>query len=159
MTLFELKQTMKTLQDAITADAAWIQEHAGNPETTMDEINAKTAHRDEMQARYELVKKEHDAMEDKQRASVAMQAGKGAGMTEKDVQLKTKAAYYRAKASGDKAAIEKAYTALGAIPGLDAELGNGSKLLPTTLSNELIVDPVVENPMREVVRVSNITGI
>lgn len=159
MTLFELKQTMKTLQDAITADAAWIQEHAGNPETTMDEINAKTAHRDEMQARYELVKKEHDAMEDKQRASVAMQAGKGAGMTEKDVQLKTKAAYYRAKASGDKAAIEKAYTALGAIPGLDTELGNGSKLLPTTLSNELIVDPVVENPMREVVRVSNITGL
>lgn len=159
MNLFEIKQNLKTLSDAIAADAQWIVEKAGNPDTPMDEITAKTKHRDELQGRYDLLKAEHDRMEEAQRTQVAMQAGKGAGMTEKDVQIKTKAAYYRAMATGDKAAVEKAYVALGAIPGMDADLGNGSKLLPTTLSNELIVDPVVENPMREVVRVSNINGL
>lgn len=159
MNLFEIKQNLKTLSDAIAADAQWIVEKAGSPDTPMEEITAKTKHRDELQSRYDLLKAEHDRMEEAQRTQVAMQAGKGAGMTEKDVQLKTKAAYYRAMATGDKVAIEKAYVALGAIPGMDADLGNGSKLLPTTLSNELIVDPVVENPMREVVRVSNINGL
>ena len=61
ITLFELKEKLVGLQAAITADAEWIAEKAANPETPMEEINKKKAHRDELQARYELLKAEHDA--------------------------------------------------------------------------------------------------
>lgn len=159
MTLFELKEKMATMKAAIKADADWISEKAGDPTTPMDEINAKKQHRDEMQVRYDMLKAEHDAMEEAQRTSIAMQAGKGAGMDEKQVRTKAKADYFRALATGDEASVRKAYSLLGAIPAADSDLGNGSKLLPTNMSSEIIVEPVVENPMRSAVRVSNIRGL
>lgn len=156
MNLFEMKQNMKTLSDAIAADAQWIQEKAGNPEVSMDEINAKTAHRDELQARYDLIKKEHDRMEEAQRTAVAMASGKGPGMTEKDVEVKAKAAFYRAALLGGN--VEKAYEGLGGIPADTADLGLGNNLLPTNVSNELLLEPVETNPLRPICHVTNITG-
>jgi len=64
--------------------------------------------------------------------------------------------YQAALAGGD---TSKALVALGGIPALDASQGNGSNLLPVTLTNELILEPLVENPMRDIVRVSAITGL
>ena len=159
MTLFEMKEKLNMLKAAILADANWLAEKAADTSVTMEEIEEKKAHRADLQNRYDTLKAEHDRMEEEQRISIAIDAGKGAGMTEKDVRVKAKANLYRALLDGDKASIEKAYTALGAIPALDADLGNGSKLLPTTLQNELIVEPREMNPMRDVVRMSNIRGL
>lgn len=156
MNLFEMKQNMKTLSDAIAADAQWIQEKAGNPEVAMDEITAKTAHRDELQARLDLLKKEHDRMEEAQRTAVAMANGKGHGMTEKDVKVKAKAAFYRAALLGDN--VKKTYEGLGGIPANTADLGYGDNLLPTNVSNELLLEPIEENPLRPICRVTNISG-
>lgn len=159
MTLFEMKEKLNMLKAAILADANWLAEKAADTSVTMEDIEEKKAHRADLQNRYDTLKAEHDRMEEEQRISVAIDAGKGAGMTEKDVRIKAKANLYRALLSGDNSAIEKAYTALGAIPALDADLGNGSKLLPTNLQNELIVEPREMNPMRDVVRMSNIRGL
>lgn len=159
MTLFEMKEKLNTLKSAILADANWLAEKAADPSTKMEEIKEKQAHRDELQARYDTLKAEHDRMEEEQRVSVAIDAGKGAGMTEKDVRIKAKANLYRALLTGNTAEIQKAYTALGAIPALDADLGNGSKLLPTNMQREIIVEPREENPMRGIVRMSNIRGL
>lgn len=159
MTLFEMKEKLNMLKSAILADANWLAEKAADTSVTMEEIEEKKAHRADLQNRYDTLKAEHDRMEEEQRISVAIDAGKGAGMTEKDVRIKAKANLYRALLSGDNSAIEKGYTALGAIPALDADLGNGSKLLPTNLQNELIVEPREMNPMRDVVRMSNIRGL
>lgn len=159
MTLFEMKEKLNTLKSAILADANWLAEKAADPSTKMEEIKEKQAHRDELQARYDTLKAEHDRMEEEQRVSVAIDAGKGAGMTEKDVRIKAKANLYRALLTGNTAEIQKAYTALGAIPAMDADLGNGSKLLPTNMQREIIVEPREENPMRGIVRMSNIRGL
>ena len=159
MTLFEMKEKLNTLKSAILADANWLVEKAADPSTKMEEIKEKQAHRDELQARYDTLKAEHDRMEEEQRVSVAIDAGKGAGMTEKDVRIKAKANLYRALLTGNTAEIQKAYTALGAIPALEADLGNGSKLLPTNMQREIIVEPREENPMRGIVRMSNIRGL
>ena len=156
-TLFECKEKMATLQAAIAADAAWIAEKAADPSTPMDEINAKKAHRDELQARYDMIKEEHDRIEEAQRTAVAVKAGKCAGMTEKEAKLKAKAAFYRAAFSGRD--VSKAYEGLGGLPAADVDLGNGSALLPTNLSNELITEPVEENSLRQIEPVSQITGL
>lgn len=159
MTLFEMKENLFSLQNERKGIADWIAEKAADPNVSMEEINAKKAKMDELTSRIDILQKAHDDEEAAQRTAMAVQKGSGAGMTEKDVRIKAKADAYRALATGTKADVEKAYTALGAIPALDADLGNGSKLLPTNMQDEIIVEPVEDNPMRGIMRVSNIRGL
>lgn len=155
ITLFELKEKMATLGAAIAADAEWIAEKAANPETPMEEINAKKQHRDELAARLDMLKAEHDAMEAEQRERVQAISEGG----ERNDQIRAKAAFYRAALGKDKAELRKAYAGLGALPAGDADLGTGEKLLPKNVADELIVEPFADNPMRGIVRVSQIPGL
>ena len=154
MTLFELKEKLATMNAAIKADADWIAEKAADPNVPMEEINAKTAHRDEMTERKNLLQAQHDEMEKAQRD--ALKGQPDTGNPEKDNLVKNKAAFYRAVASGDK---NKTYTGLGAIPVGSTDMGNGSALLPSVLSNELIVEPFEENSLRRVEQTSQIAGL
>ena len=155
-TLFELKQDMATMQSAIAADADWISEKAADPTVSMEDIKAKTAHRDELQARYDMLKAEHDRMEEAQRVKVAEKGGTPA-MDEATVKEAAKANFYRTALLGGD--IKKSYEGLGAIPTGDADLGYGENLLPTNLSNELLLEPVEENSLRNIEPVSQITGL
>ncbi len=159
MTLFELKEKIATLNAAIKADADWIAEKAADPNVPMDEIKAKTTHRDELAARRDLLQKQHDDMEKAQRDALALQGSGSSGVTEKEVLTKNKAAFYRAVAFGDKEAARKTYSALGAIPAGSADLGSGSNLLPTNLSNEIITEPFEENSLRQVEETSQVAGL
>lgn len=155
-TLFELKEKMAELSAAIGADAEWIAEKAADPATPMEDINAKKAHRDEMQARFDMIKAEHDAMEAAQKAAVKRQAAEEP-TDEKGARLKAKAAFYRAALTGGD--VRKAYEGLGAIPAASADLGNGDSLLPTNMSSELLLEPLEENSLRRIEPVSQITGL
>ncbi len=157
MTLFELKEKITTLNAAIKADADWIAEKAADPAVPMEEIQAKTAHRDELTERRDLLQKQHDEMEEQQRNAIALKDGSGNGSTEKDILIKNKAAFYRAVAT--KEGRKKAYEGLGALPAGSEDLGNGSALLPSTLSNELIAEPFEENSLRRVEQTSQIAGL
>lgn len=161
MTLFELKEKMTTLSTAIKADADWIAEKAADPATSMEDINAKKSHRDELQGRFDLLKAEHDKMEAEQKAALERQqkSQPNSGNPDKDNAIKAKAAYYRAVATGDKEAAQKTYQGLGGIPAGSADMGSGSHLLPTTLSSELIVEPAEENSLRRVEQISQVAGL
>ena len=156
MTLYDMKSHLATLEKAIAADAAWIAEKAADPSVEMTEINAKKTHRDELQARYDMLKTEHDAEEARQLASVKAAERQAVG-GKSDSRIAAKAAFYRAAFNGGD--ISKAYSGLGALPANNADLGYGSKLLPKNLSQELITEPVEENSLRQVEPVSNVTGL
>lgn len=152
MTLFEIKEKMATLQAAIQADAEWIAEKAADPSVSMEDITAKKAHRDELQSRFDMLKAENDDMEARQKANVQAKAALG----DKEQKIASKAAFYRDAMNGQ---TKKSYEGLGAIPAADSDLGTGDKLLPTNLSNELLVEPFETNPLRTVARITNITGL
>lgn len=157
MTLFELKEKMATIKAAILADANWIAEKAADPSVAKEDLDAKKAHRDELQGRYDMLKAEHDRMEEEQRIEIIGKGkGKPEGMTEKEAAVKTKAKFYRDALSGN---VSKSYEGLGAIPAANADLGNGDKLLPTNLSNQLLMEPVEVNPLRNIVHITNVTGL
>lgn len=159
MTLFEIKEKLATLNAAIKADADWIAEKAADPTVAMDDINAKKTHRDELTVRRDLLKAEHDEMEERQRI-VVIESNKGlTGNTEKDTEIKNKAGFYRAIAFGDKETAKKTYAGLGGIPALSSDLGNGSNLLPVNLSNELITEPFEQNSLRNVEETSQVAGL
>jgi HK97 family phage major capsid protein len=155
MTLFEMKEKMAELSAAIQADCDWIAEKAADPNTDEAALDAKKAHRDSTKKRFDLLKEQHDALEAQQKAAVE----KAASMSKKDDIIAKKAAFYRAVLTGDKAGAAKAYSALGAIPGANADLGYGDSLLPTNTSRELITEPVETNSLRQVEPCTNITGL
>ena len=159
VTLFDLKEKMATLNAQVAADAEWIAEKAADPTTSMEDINAKKTHREDLTSRYNLLKAQHDEMEEQQRQALTTQQKSVSGNTEKDVLVKTKAAFYRGVAFGDKEGVKKTYTGLGAIPAGSADFGSGSNLLPSTLSSELITEPFEENSLRTVEEISQIAGL
>ena len=155
MTLFELKEKLATLNAAIKADADWIAEKAADPTVPMEEIKAKTTHRDELIQRRDLLQNQHDEMEKQQREALGKQPN--TGNPDKDNLIKSKAAFYRAVATGEDRT--KVYAGLGAIPAGSADLGSGSALLPSTLSSELIAEPFEENSLRRIEQTSQIAGL
>lgn len=158
MTLFEMKEKIFALKNERKGIVDYINEKAGDPTTSIEEIEDKQKKADELTKRIEILQKSHDEEEKRQRAALAMQDGGGAGtgMTEKDAKIKVKAAFYRDAINGD---IGKSYEGLGAIPASNADLGSGDKLLPTNLARELLVEPYEENPLRDIARITNITGL
>lgn len=157
MTLFELKEKLATMNAAIKADADWIAEKAADPTVKMDDINAKTAHRDEMVTRRDLLQNQHDEMEAQQREHLKGQ--NPTGDPEKDDTIKRKAAFFKAALAGDMEGARKAYSGLGAIPVNTADLGTGENLLPTNMETELITEPFETNSLRTIEQVSQITGL
>ena len=155
MTLFELREKMATLQSAINADAQFIAEKAADPSVPMEEITAKQAHLDDLQKRFDMLKAQADAEEARQREALANQQKQLNGTPAND-KIAAKAAFYRDAFAGVRG---KTYEGLGGIPASNADLGNGSALLPKNVSNELIVEPVEINPLRGIARVTNITGL
>ena len=155
MNLFELKEKMATLKAAILADANWLAEKAADPAVSKEDLDAKKAHRDELQARYDMLKTEHDRLEEEQRLAVAAKAVADGTVTAEQNMVEAKGAFYRDALTGN---VKKTYEGLGAIPANSADLGYGEHLLPKTVANELLLEPEETNPLRTVCRVTNITG-
>jgi len=152
-----MKEHIATLRAEINELKKWIAEKAADPTTPMEEIDAKKAKMDDLIKRYEMLKEQHDELETKQRLDVAFQAGSSPEHDEKSVKIMAKAAFYKAALLGGD--VQSASKALGGIPENSAELGFGDNLLPTSLSTELITEPVDENALRDIEPVSNITGL
>ena len=158
MTLFEIKEKMAMLKASILTDANWLAEKAADPSATQEEIEAKKAHRDDLQMRYDTLKEQHDRMEAEQRQAIAAKAVADGNVTAEQNLISMKAAYYRSVLLG-QAIDRKAYEGLGAIPANDSDLGTGDKLLPTNLARELLVEPYEVNPLRGIAHITNITGL
>lgn len=158
ISLFELKEKLFNLDAEIDTHNQWLAEKAADPNVPMKDIEDKQNKVKELKTRREILQKQHDDIETAQRNAVALQKGSGNGMSEKDVITKNKASFYRAIATGDKEGVKKTYQGLGAIPANAADLGSGSNLLPTNLSNELITEPFEENSLRGLEQTTQIAG-
>lgn len=157
MTLFEMKEKLAALDEAIKSDSMWIAEKTADATVKMEDLTEKEAHRDELVKRKELLQKEHDKAENAQRKTLEKKVGKNGVMTEAENMIQKKAEFYRNALTG--ADVSKSYEGLGGIPAASADLGYGSNLLPVNLSNELIVAPVEENSLRSIEMVSQIKGL
>lgn len=156
MNLIEMKRAMKMYEDQRKALADEIAKMSADPTTAMDEIRAKKTELSEMEERIANLKALHDAEEKRQKMEIAIEEDAKNFATGKDSTVKAKAAFYRDALRGTE---QKSYEGLGAIPTANADLGSGDKLLPTNLSNQLLVEPIEINPLRDICRVTNVTGL
>ena len=156
MTIFEMREKMATLQAAINADAQFLAEKASEPSIPMEDLQAKKAHMEELQQRFDMIKAQCERAEAEARQRLNEQEKALSGNTEKDNIIAQKAAFIRDALNG---VTRKTYEGLGAIPAANADLGNGDKLLPTNLARELLVEPFEINPLRNIAKITNITGL
>lgn len=154
-TIFEMETKRASIAEQLATVKEYIVEKSTDPNTPMEELEEKQKQAEDYQKRLGIVDAAIKEAKERQKKLVAMESGDD--LNEKQMRLKAKADFYRAALMGGD--VSKAYEGLGGVPSGSSDLGSGDKLLPTNLSNQLILEPVDVNPLRSICRVTNITGL
>jgi HK97 family phage major capsid protein len=155
-TLYELKEKMATVGAQLQSIENQLVEKLANPAVPMNEISDLKNQKNDLQERFNLLKEQHDKLDQEQKDKLASENKVAIATTDKEKMAAAKAEFYRAAIQGRKMS-QDAMNALQALP--SPNTSGGDKFLPTTLSNELISEPLTTNPLRGVIRVTNIKGL
>lgn len=159
-TLFELKQNMATIGQQVAKIDTDLTAKAIDPQATRDEIKALQEQKSDMQARFDVIKAQHDQLEKEQtekftRQQAMAQATIGNIEDPQQKAIAAKAEFIRASVQGRP--ISDDAKALIALP--SGNPTGGDKFFPTNMQKELIHEPFAKNQLREVAQVSGIKGL
>lgn len=145
MTLYELKQAMATIGQQLQKTEGELSALAIDPSAKLEDIQAKQTSKRDLQARFDVVKQQHDTLEAEQRKKLDG-APKGLGGIEDPKQKITeaKAEMIKATMQGQPLSTE----ILAALGDNTTPATGGEKLLPKTVTNDLLHEPFVKNPLR-----------
>lgn len=153
-TLYELKQAMATIGQQLAKTEADLASKAMDPSASLDDIKAAQSSKADLQARFDVIKQQHDQMEKEQAEKFTQQK---AGIPEiqdpKQQQVKAKADLIRATIRNQSVPME-----VKQILG-DRNNTGGEKLLPTTMSDQLLMEPLVKNPLRGISTFTNLMNL
>lgn len=153
-TLFDVKNDLVTIGNALAAAKQEKLAEASKPEAKIEDIKALETKEAGLQARFDILQREHDTMEAEQKASlVKNKLVVGGGDDPKAKVNAAKAGLVRAVVAGKSVSTE-IKAALG-----DNNTTGGEKILPSTMTTELIHEPFVKNPLREVSTVTSVTNL
>ena len=151
-TIFELKQDMTTIGNQIQKTKDEISQKAADPAVSVDDLNQLNKTSADLQQRFDIIKAQHDQMEAEQKASLSKQTFSTAENIEQK-KIDAKAELIR-KTMAKEAVPVDVYQVLG-----DEDTTKGNKFLPKTVANDIISEPTVKNPLREVSTVTNIPNL
>lgn len=161
MELFDLKANLNTVGTQLASVENEIMSKAADPNASIDEVRSLKQKRDDLKERLDILQNQHDALEQEQKAKIQAslekaKAGASAGLNSEDPKVKK----ISAKAGLIRATMRKEVPA----PEVRAALGDnngtgGEKLLPKTVSEELIHEPFVKNPLRELSTYTSVTNL
>lgn len=155
-TLFELKQAMQTIGQQLQMKIEDLSSAAMDVSKDINDIQALENEKNQLEKRMEVLKQQHDQMEKEQQQQLKAQQAKtftGDPQDPKAAKVKAQAELIRATMKNRNLSPE-VFAALG-----DHNNTGGEKLLPTTLSNEVIVEPLVKNQLRGVSTFTQITNL
>lgn len=157
-TLFELKQDMSTIGQQLQKIENDLSQKAVDPKASMEDIKTLQQSKEDLKMRFNVIKEQHDTMEAEQKAKFAQQAQAASlGISNendpKQKVVKAKAELIRATMR-KQAVTTEVYQALG-----DNDSTGGNKFLPKTVSNDILVEPTVKNPLRKHSAVTQITNL
>lgn len=157
-TLFELKQAMATIGQQLKKTEEELSVKAMDPSASLDDIKAAQKSKEDLQARFDVLKAQHDEMEKEQAAKFAQQqamqqASIGSIEDPKAKTVKAKAELIRATMHGKPISTE-VRAALG-----DNNTTGGGKFLPKTVATEIVTEPLTKNPLRGHSQITNITNL
>lgn len=152
-TLYEMKQNMATIGQQLQKVEGELSAKAIDTTATMEDIQATQKSRDDLKMRFDLIKEQHDQMEAEQKAKF-QSADNIENITDPKEQI------MKAKADLIKATIRQQPVPAGVKQILgDRNNTGGEKLLPTTMSDQLLMEPLVKNPLREISTFTNLMNL
>ncbi|MBY7109986.1 MULTISPECIES: phage major capsid protein [Bacillus] len=152
-TLFELKQNLSTIGQQLQKVENELSQKAIDPSATMESLQALQQSKKDLQMRFNVIKEQHDTMEAEQKAQFQNQTGLQGIEDPKQKIIAAKAELVRATIR-QRSLSEDARMALG-----DNNSTGGEKILPSTMTNELLHEPFVKNPLREVSTFTSVTNL
>lgn len=156
-TLYELKQNLATIGQQLQKTENELAAKAIDPSASMEDIQKLQQTKNDLKQRFDVIKEQHDTLEEEQKAK--MQANKSLNISniENPSQkvIAAKAEFLRAAITGR--AVSDEVKALIAIP--EGNPAGGDKLLPTTMTKDLVHEPFAKNQLRNAAKVTNIKGL
>lgn len=157
-TLFELKQNLTTLGQQLQKIESELSQKAIDPSASMEDIQDLQKSKADIKARFDVIKEQHDTLEAEQKVKLAAQAqantlGLGDEADPKQKQVKAKAELYRATVR-KQSVPQEVFQVLG-----DNTATGGDKFLPKTVSSDILSEPLVKNPLREISTFTQITNL
>ncbi|UYE92112.1 major capsid protein [Paenibacillus phage BarryFoster_Benicio] len=156
-TLYELKQNLVTVGQQLKKVEEQLAEKAIDPNASMEDIQALQGSKSDLKMRFDVIKEQHDALEAEQKAKlkVNFEAKDNINSVDDPKQraIKAKAELIRSVMREQSVSID-VRQALG-----DNDTTGGNKFLPKTVSTDILVEPTVKNPLRELSSVTQITNL
>lgn len=154
-TLYELKEKLATVGAELKNVSGELMDKAANPSVPIEDISAIQTKQANLQTRFDLIKAEHDRVETAMKIDLKKD-GFANAKNDAERLIAAKAEFIRASILR-RPVSEDALAQLQALPA--PTLSGGENFLPTTLTTELIQEPFATNPLRGVIRMSNIKGL
>lgn len=159
-TLFELKQALQTIGQQYQNKVSELSDAAMDVSKDIEDIKALESDKLQLEKRLKVLQEQHDEMEKDQKQQLQRQQqqqqqalGGVSASDPKQLKIKAQAELIRATMKNQNITPE-VFSALG-----DRNNTGGEKLLPTTLSNDVIVEPLVKNQLRGVSTFTQITNL
>lgn len=157
-TLYEMKQNMATVGQQLQKLEGELSQKAIDPTTTMEDLQALQKSKADLKMRFDVIKEQHDGMEAEQKAKFTQQQELNSLGIENENDPKQKVA--KAKAELIRATIRQQPVSSDVRQALGDRNGTGGeKLLPTTMSDQLLMEPLVKNPLREISTFTNLMNL
>lgn len=151
--LFELKQAMITLGQQMKKIDDELSMKAMDLSVSPDDLKQLKSSKEEIQARFDIIKQQHDEMDEAQKAQMSQQNPLNTQINPEQKILSAKAELYRNTIRKEPVSTEvKAF--LG-----DNDTTGGNKFLPKTVTNQIITEPRVKNPLRENSTFTQVTNL
>lgn len=152
-TLFELKQNMATIGQQLQKVEGELAAKAIDTTASMEDIKALQNSKADLKMRFDVIKEQHDTMEAEQKAKFAANPDIQAISDPAQQKVKAKAELIRATMRKQSVSPE-VFQALG-----DNNTTGGNKFLPKTVSNDILVEPTVKNPLRGLSTITQIPNL
>lgn len=154
MKLYELKMAVKTVGDQLAEVVRDIAAKAADPNVPIKDVQDLKAKRDELQERFDTLKDQHDMAEAEMKAGLTKGNGKINGTDDPKAKVvAAKASLIRSTIRGEGVA-DDVKAALG-----DNNATGGEKILPSTMTTELLHEPFVKNPLRDISTFTSVTNL
>ena len=152
-TLYELKQNMATVGQQLQKTEGELAKKAIDPSASMKDIQNLQKSKDDLKARFDVIKDQHDKMEAEQKAAFQSKDDIKNIIDPNEQKMKAKADMIKAVMS-NKPVPADVKQALG-----DDNSTGGEKFLPKTVSNDVIVEPLVKNQLRGLSTFTQVTNL
>ncbi|MET3658161.1 phage major capsid protein [Sporosarcina psychrophila] len=157
-TLYEHKQNMATIGQQLQKLEGELSQKAIDPTATMEDLQALQKSKADLKMRFDVIKEQHDGMEAEQKAKFTQQQEQNSLGIASENDPKQKVA--KAKAELIRATIRQQPVSPDVRQALGDRNGTGGeKLLPTTMSDQLLMEPLVKNPLREISTFTNLMNL